>query len=85
MKNVSLVFLSLFLTSVSHCDLRQEQNIKLLVQELAQMAPIVQTCILLVKHDMATKEANCARIIDDFNDLLNELCRMQDNLHQEKK
>lgn len=86
MKIVSLLFLSLLFSSLSYTDQRAEENIAKLIRELAQMAPIAQTCILFLNYEMAdtpVQTANCNRVIGDFNYLLQELCRMQDNLHQE--
>lgn len=83
--SLSLLFLSILFSSLSYSDMRQEQKMKQLQQELIRMSPLVQTCVLMVKNNMSNKEVNHLRIIQDFDDLVEELCRMQDNLHQEKK
>lgn len=84
MKIVSTLLLSILFSSLSYGDMRHEQKIKQLQQELVQMAPLVTACSTLIKNDMAATEADCMRVIDDFNVLLRELCRAQDSLPQEK-
>ena len=84
MKILSPLFLSVLFSSVTCGDMRQEQTVKRLQQELVQMAPLVTACSTLIKNDMAATEADCMRVIDDFKVLLRELCRAQDSLPQEK-
>ncbi len=80
--SLSFVFFSL---SSNFADTAQELRIKKVTQELIQMSPLVQACALLLKSDMPVKHANCIRIIQDFDDVLDELCKLQDELLQEKK
>lgn len=84
MKN-SYILCGLLFPSLLCADVHHEQMLKKITQELVQMSPLVQACTLLVKNDMPVKKSNCIRIIQDFDYLLDELCRLQDELLQEKK
>ena len=86
MKRSSLISLSFILISiVTYADQRQEQRIKQLQEELIHMSPLVQACASLLPHETPANQANYNRIIDDFNILLNELCRLQDKMHLNKQ
>ncbi|GMU19745.1 MAG: hypothetical protein AMXMBFR12_09370 [Candidatus Babeliales bacterium] len=85
MKNFLIIFLSFFVFISSYADQRQEQRIKQLQEELIHMSPLVQACASLLPHETPANQANYNRIIDDFNILLNELCRLQDKMHLNKQ
>lgn len=85
MKYILFIFTCILCSTLSYADLREEQKIKQVAQELIQMSPLVQTCVLILEKEVPVKNrANYIRMIQDFDDLLDEMCRMQDNLHQEK-